>query len=688
MAPLAKVQKVKVDGFAADKVIMLRNLRNAFKDRNKKLELLAGIFLLCAMSFVASTRILDPFELLFLDLRFQLRPEIDFPKNIAIIGIDEASIDIFGRWPWARDRHAALLGLLRHEAFRPKVIGYDALFESKNTADLKGDDDLVYQTGNLEKKVIMAYFFEKGPATLYERDESKEKILESFALPPSDSLPENLDEADKVSLPYLELATASSLAFVNNPVDPDGRTRKAQLLMRYQGKIYPSMDFLAALEFLGAGPKDVRIESRAIVIEKAGMEKRTIPINSRGEMLLNYFGRTSKAEEYSFAEVLEAGKVWMNGQPSGVLNALKDKIILVGVTALGIGDRRVTPFHQYEAGIHLHAQTIANILEQKYLMRATPALSYAALIFCGMIVIAMTMFLSIAHSLPAGIFLTLLYFLASLIFFFKGIWIDVAIQEVTMVVLFVGITSFRYFMALEELKRTQAQLIHSAKMASLGQLSAGISHEFRNILNSLNLHIEYCALPTVGEEKIKESLEKVKRIMKNANEILTGLLTFARQSQSIRKPGDLRKTVQETLLLLEKELVYHQIEVKTDFDEDIPMISYDSGQISQVIMNLINNARDAFRSKDEAQENPGKIIVLRVKKDKKNLRLDIEDNGSGIPPQVLKRLFEPFVTSKPAGQGTGLGLSVCHGIIRNHQGDIRVTTAQGKGTTWHIFFPV
>ncbi|MBI3312681.1 MAG: CHASE2 domain-containing protein [Candidatus Omnitrophica bacterium] len=661
---------------------MAKKLLNIFRDKNKKLELLVSLVLLLVMSLAASGRALDPFELLFFDLRFQLRPELPFPKNIAVVGIDESSIDVFGRWPWSRDKHAALFGLLKHEAFRPSVIGYDALFENKNPADLKGDENLVYQTSGFNGRVLMAYFFEKGPATLYERSEEKEKILERFALPHSDSPPENLDEADKVSLPFRELSEVAGLSFVNSPVDPDGRSRRAQLLMRYQGKIYPSMDLLAALQYLGASLTDVRLEKRAIVIKKSEKGKKIIPVDSRGAILLNYFGKNSHAEVRSFTQILEAGNRWMSGESAGVLSDFKDKIVLVGVTALGIGDRRVTPFHQYEAGVNLHAQTIANILEEKYLVRATPALSYFALIFCGILVIGITMFFSIAQSLPLVISLGILYFLTASFFFLKGIWIDVAIQEVTLLVLFVGISSFRYFMALEELKKAQAQLIQSAKMASLGQLSAGISHEFRNILNSVNLHIEFCTLPNVDPEKQKKYLEKVKDIMKKANEILSGLLTFSRESQSVKKAGDLKKTVQETLLLTEKEMMYHQIEIKTDFDDDIPIFSYDSGQISQVIMNLMNNARDALK------ERSHKTITLRLKKDKDAVRLDIEDNGSGIPPQVLKRLFEPFVTSKPAGQGTGLGLSVCHGIIRNHQGDIRVTTAQGKGTTWHIFLPV
>lgn len=649
--------------------------------RNKKLlELGVGMALLLLLSCLAASRVLDSFENIFLDLRFQLRPQHPFPPSVAVVGIDEASLDVFGRWPWPRNKQATLLNLLRHESFRPSVIGLDMLFEERDLNHPEGDDTLVYNAKSLEDRVIAAYFFEKGYVSKYERDEAKEKRLEEFALAASSSVPEQLDEADKVSIPFLELAAASDLAFVNTPPDEDGRTRRAQLLMRYQGKIYPSMDLLMVLRHLGVGIKDLRVERRAIVIDGPKTGKRVIPINERGEMLINYYGNLDGIKKFSFVNLLEDGSVWMKGGQAELLRGMKDKIVMVGVTALGIGDRRVTPFHRYEVGVNLHTQVIANILDQNYLVRVPVWISLLAMFLTGSAAILITMFLRITKSLPAVLALGLIYFFISQVLFQRGLWVDVAVEELGMAVIFVGITSFRYFTALEELKRTQEQLIQSVKMASLGQLSAGIAHEFRNILNAINLHVEYCSQPGTPPDRVTKYMGVVKQVLTNANLILNGLLTFARKSESVKKPGNLKKTIENTLLLVQKEMMVHEIEVKTELEE-VPEISYDEGQISQVVMNLMNNARDALK------EREGKTITLRVKPDSAGALLEIEDNGSGIPPQVLKRLFEPFVTSKPAGKGTGLGLSVCHGIIRNHNGSITATTAQGKGTTWHIFLP-
>lgn len=659
---------------------MFRKLKRAFAEKRRRYELAVGMGLLAAMAFVRFSQILLPIEYLTVDLRFRLRPEIPFPSGIMVAGIDEASLDVLGRWPWPRNYHAALLNLLRHEPFRPLAIGYDALFEDHNTLNLKGDEDLVHYAGELKQKVVMAYFFEKGPASIYERNEQKEEYLKRFAISHVIRPPAKLDRADKVSLPFWELASTTRLGFVNTPVDPDGRTRRARLLMRYDGRIYPSMDVLLILSHLGADVEDLYLYPRKIVVKRDGRILKEIPITDEGDMWMNYYGPAKNIPMLSFLSLLDDGRRWMEGEKPAYLPLLKDKLLLVGVTALGIGDRRVTPFFRYETGINLHAQVLANILEERYLRQAPPWIGYATLFVIGTVTILITMFRPITRSLPYTLGLAVIYFFIAQLFFNAGVWIDVAVPQAALAVIFVGITSFRYFTALEELKRTQEQLIHAAKMSSLGQLSAGIAHEFRNILNSIGLHIEYCTRPGTNLQDVPKYLQRVQGIMKNANEILTGLLTFARKNESVRCPGDLRKTVEETMLLIEKEMSHHGIEVVREF-EDVPEVAFDKGQISQVLINLINNARDAM----DGQED--KEIRIRLKNAGDHILIEITDNGPGIPKEVQKRLFEPFVTTKTAGKGTGLGLSVCHGIIRNHGGDIRVTTAAGKGTTWHILLP-
>lgn len=655
-----------------------------FEDPRRLYELGIGTALLVLMSLFALLRSFDAFEMLFFDLHFQIRGVREVPKDVVVVGVDEASLDYVGRWPWNRDKHAKLIDLLNHNAFRPNSLFFDMLFEQKDSSFPKGDEDLIYRAEKFKSSLFMSYFFEKGVSNAYmeryERHPEKEKRLEDFALPASEEIPEHLESYDKVSLPFIELANASKLVYVNTPNDKDGRTRRAQLLAKYQGKIYPSADLLVVLNYLGVSIKEVRLTKKSIVIHSPKHGVFNIPINSHGELLINYYGGLDHVSSLSFLEALNEAKAWTQGKSAEHLKALKDKIVLVGVTALGIGDRRTTPFREYEPGVALHAQIMANILERRFLIRSSRVYSLIGLWTLGLTAIFCTMFLRISRSLPAVLGLTLIYFALTHLLFLEGHWIDFASAATTVIILFIGITSFRYFSALEELKRTQNQLIQAAKLASLGEMSAGIAHEFRNILNAVNLSAEALTRPGLPPEKVEKYGAMLKKIMGSANAILEGLLLFARQSQSVKTPGNLKACIEDTLIILEKEMIRHQIELTTDLD-NVPEIPFDRGQISQVVLNMANNSRDALKDREN------KKIKISLKEEPASLRMDIEDNGSGIPPQVLKRLFQPFVTSKEPGKGTGLGLSVCHGIIRSHGGDIKVTTAQNLGTTWHIYLP-
>jgi two-component system NtrC family sensor kinase len=250
-----------------------------------------------------------------------------------------------------------------------------------------------------------------------------------------------------------------------------------------------------------------------------------------------------------------------------------------------------------------------------------------------------------------------------------------------MAFLFTALISLRYFLTAEELRRTYLELLHAEKMASLGTLSAGIVHEYRNFFTSISLAAEACKNLNLDREKINSCIQIIQSSTQRAQRISQGLLTFARKSESSKKEARLEKTIEEVLVILEKQLAIDRIQTVKEF-ENVGPTFYDEGQISQVIMNMIRNAADALKTKKDARQ-----VVLRLKNAAERILLEIEDNGPGIPKKIRDRLFEPFVTSKKSGEGTGLGLSVCHGIIRNHGGEIKVKTSEGKGTLWQIFLP-
>jgi signal transduction histidine kinase/CheY-like chemotaxis protein len=238
--------------------------------------------------------------------------------------------------------------------------------------------------------------------------------------------------------------------------------------------------------------------------------------------------------------------------------------------------------------------------------------------------------------------------------------------------------------SMDELKHSQQELIQSSKLAAVGTLAAGVAHEFNNLLAAISGHAQL-ALASDDLEEIEQSLRVVVDSVDGAARITANLLTFARRQEPSVEMADVIETVQSPLLLMERELQESNIKLVRKFSEVRPIIC-DPGGISQVCLNLLTNARDAMLP-------DGGTLTVEVKEDQDDILIAFFDTGSGIPDQVMDKLFEPFVTTKGAlggGQmtGTGLGLSVSYGIVKNHGGAIEVETEAGKGSTFTVRLPI
>ena len=261
-------------------------------------------------------------------------------------------------------------------------------------------------------------------------------------------------------------------------------------------------------------------------------------------------------------------------------------------------------------------------------------------------------------------------------------------------------------MALEELKATQAQLIQREKMASLGELTAGIAHEIQNPLNFVNNFSEVNKelLVEMKDEMDKGNLEEVKAIANDiafnsekinhhgnrADAIVKGMLQHSRSSSGQKEPTDINALASDYL-----RLAYHGLRakdktfnatIKTDFDETIGNINIIPQDIGRVILNLITNAFYAVTEKKKQQPDSYEpVITVATKKlhsslgDGGKIEITVKDNGNGIPQKILDKIFQPFFTTKPTGQGTGLGLSLSYDIIKAHGGEIKVNTVEGEG---------
>ena len=262
--------------------------------------------------------------------------------------------------------------------------------------------------------------------------------------------------------------------------------------------------------------------------------------------------------------------------------------------------------------------------------------------------------------------------------------------------------------SLKNLQDTQQQLIQSAKMASLGELTAGIAHEIQNPLNFVNNFSEVnkelvdelkkelatgnWQLANELADNIKDNSEKINHHGTRADAIVKGMLQHSRTSSGQKEPTNINVLTDEYL-----RLAYNGLRVKdksfnavinTNFDESIGLINIIPQDIGRVILNLINNAFYAVdEKKRKSADRYEPTVSISTKKGKDKVEITIKDNGNGVPQKLLEKIFQPFFTTKPTGQGTGLGLSLSYDIVKAHGGELKVETKEGKGSEFIIQIP-
>jgi signal transduction histidine kinase len=263
--------------------------------------------------------------------------------------------------------------------------------------------------------------------------------------------------------------------------------------------------------------------------------------------------------------------------------------------------------------------------------------------------------------------------------------------------------------AIQNLEETQAQLIQREKMASLGELTAGIAHEIKNPLNFINNFAEVNA-ELIEELKselqanninaalsladnIKNNEQKINHHGKRADSIVKGMLEHSRNSSGKKEPTTINALTEECL-----RLSYHGLKAKdksftanfkTEFDENIKKIKVVPQDIGRVLLNVFNNAFYAVNEKAKSSANGYQPLVsVSTKKINDKVEIKVSDNGNGIPHNMVDKIFQPFFTTKPTGQGTGLGLSLSYDVIRAHNGEIKVESREGEGSEFIIKLPL
>lgn len=245
-----------------------------------------------------------------------------------------------------------------------------------------------------------------------------------------------------------------------------------------------------------------------------------------------------------------------------------------------------------------------------------------------------------------------------------------------------------------EKKRLQEQLFQSQKMESIGALAGGIAHDFNNILTAILGHAEllheFCGL----DDRAKQKVKVIEGSARRAGQMVSKLLSFARKGNFEVLPLNLNSVVKDTVELLDRMMAKKAIELNLKIDDGLPSINGDSNQIEQVIMNLVVNAMDAMPGGGTISISTSTRVLDReatlvhpLLVPGRYAVLSISDTGAGIPEEIRDRIFDPFFTTKERGKGTGLGLAMVYGIVKEHKGVINVRSVQGKGSTFEIYLP-
>ncbi len=257
-------------------------------------------------------------------------------------------------------------------------------------------------------------------------------------------------------------------------------------------------------------------------------------------------------------------------------------------------------------------------------------------------------------------------------------------------------------LAYDQLRSTQAQLIQTSKMAALGELVAGVAHELNNPLAIILGNAEL--LPEPANEDDRRAVQQIINATQRGRKVVQSLVTFARHDKielDWHKPRDL---IERVLDLRRTSFHTGDIRLQVNYDADVPMVWVDATQIQHVLLNLLINAEQALRDRPAAQilvdvytasmpiEKPGVLPSIQratyLGDSNPMVVIDVADNGPGIAPPVLDRLFEPFVTTRPVGQGIGMGLAIAYAIVGQHHGTILVGSAPNQGATFRVVLPV
>jgi signal transduction histidine kinase len=611
---------------------------------------LAYSFLVSPLETFAKARLLSRDVIAKIVYKFSKPPKQ--VKDIVVVSIDLESLrNVDCSWPWPRSVFAEFLKKLKQ--YDPSVVYLDFSFIGESTAE---EDDIFKKALEESGKTIIPFYFD------------------------SNGMP---------MLPFQKFIEASAGFGAENKLrDIDHSIRDMPLVYfspEQKGRVIDySAELIILCKYLGTTIGSVIYDDTRLIIDTKNIN-REVPLTREGIFHINFLTKPADISVVPFWKVIK------EDLPKEIF---KDKITIVGITDKAFIDTYPTPLGT-ASGVEIVTNTILTMLSEKYIYSSSHDVNLP-LLLCFAILITITVF-----KLPPlkGFVFTVLeilgYVLLSILFARLGLYSEV------FSILFVGIIvyavtkvyKFIYLLeeqnvslqkALKDLKEAEAELVQSEKLSAMGRLSAQISHEINNPICTIQNNVELIdsILDKGGKiEKVKEVTKRIAGELNRLSRLSRDILGFVRPPKDEIGPVYINSIVNDIVSLYRSQMEKEKVEISLDLDQSVPKTTAPRDKLMQVFSNLILNAQ-------EAMSGGGKINITTRNLKTGFIEISFADTGCGMTSEVLKRIFEPFYTTKKGSKGTGLGLYTVHTIIKGLGGTINVTSTAGKGTTFKVSIPV
>ncbi|MEA3523620.1 MAG: CHASE2 domain-containing protein [Campylobacterota bacterium] len=622
------------------------------------------------------------------DFLFILRGEIPQNDKIVIIDIDEKSLAKHGRWPWSRNKVANLIENIN--SYEPGIIGMDIIFaEADNSSPHYIAKDL-----NLSSKSLpnyddtLASVLSKSPIIggylfLFEAStEIRTPMISSVIMQRGGTSEGFIPNAKGtlLNIPILQDAYFSS-GFLNNISDMDGVVRSVPLLMNYHNQNYLSLSMEMLRIYYNAS--SVEIYNSDIGVQSIIMGEKSIPTDRFGMLHVNFRGASKHFKYISAADIMDK---------TLHVNELKGKFILLGTSAIGLGDVHATPYDSAMAGVEIHANILDNILEGDILAIPMEDLSY------NILSIFITIFISIAlfsllhrHYMPL-VFIVMLvgmYYFFSFMLFTQGIILSLLFP---LIAFFLGVViallidyifeAAKLIKKEQELQETNEIMFTQSKSAAMGEMIGMIAHQWRQPLSSMSAISSKVKLQSqMGKlNHVEESMDEVVDLTQYLSQTIDDFKNYLKPNQKLQSI-DICDVVESSLRFTSHLIMTKNIHIEKNF---MPLkVMINKNELMQVIINLIKNAIDAY----EESNSSSRIIIFSISHDNQDAILNISDHAGGMDEEKLPHIFDEYYSTK-GDEGTGLGLYMSRKIIEDkHKGELHAFNENG-GLRFELRLPL